>query len=269
MLGAQFAVERVEVPLLDGALTLTDLVAVGTAGGWRWQMGAELAPLAMEQLTQALGLPAMHGTLAARIPVVTYSQSTLAAEGALVFSIFGGAARLERLRLVEPFGRAPRLTADLEMNDIDLDLVTRTFSFGRITGRIDARLAGLELVNWQPVGFAARIESSAGDYPRKISQRAVQNISALGGAGAGAAIQRSFLRFFEEFGYARMGVSCVLRNGVCEMGGIEDTAHGYVIVKGGGIPALSVIGYNRRVDWQELIARLKRVTQENVRAVVQ
>jgi hypothetical protein len=30
-----------------------------------------------------------------------------------------------------------------------------------------------------------------------------------------------------------------------------------------------VIGYNRRVNWDELIARLKRVTQENVRAVVQ
>ena len=92
---------------------------------------------------------------------------------------------------------------------------------------------------------------------------------ALGGAGAAAAIQRSFLRFFEQFGYEKLGLSCALRNGVCEMGGVESAPYGFVIVKGGGIPAISVIGYNRRVDWNELNARLRRITQENVRAVVQ
>jgi hypothetical protein len=52
------------------------------------------------------------------------------------------------------------------------------------------------------------------------------------------------------------------------MSGIEDLPQGYVIVKGGGIPAISVIGYNRRVDWQELVDRLGRIVQENVRAIV-
>ena len=35
-------------------------------------------------------------------------------------------------------------------------------------------------------------------------------------------------------------------------------------VRGGGIPALDVIGYNRRVDWNELVARLQRVVAEDV-----
>ena len=129
-------------------------------------------------------------------------------------------------------------------------------------------MRGLELANWQPVRFDARIESSAGNYPRKISQRAVQNISALGGAGAAAAIQRSFLRFFEQFGYEKLGLSCRLENGVCEMDGIERAPQGYVIVKGGGIPAISVIGYNRSVSWRELVDRLKRITQDNVKPIV-
>jgi hypothetical protein len=123
-------------------------------------------------------------------------------------------------------------------------------------------------VGWQPVRFDARIASSAGSYPRKISQRAVQNISALGGAGAAAAIQRSLLRFFEQFGYDRLGLSCRLENGVCQMDGIERAPQGFVIVKGGGIPAISVIGYNRAVDWAELVERLKRITQENVKPIV-
>ena len=161
------------------------------------------------------------------------------------------------------------MQASLDMRNLDLDLLTRAFSFGNMQGRIDVTVKGLELSNWKPVTFDAAVRSSPGNYPRKISQRAVQNISALGGAGAAAAIQRSFLGFFEEFGYSRIGLSCVLRNSVCLMDGVEPAPNGYVIVKGGGIPAITVIGYNRSVSWDELIARLQRVTQGNAKPIVQ
>ena len=48
------------------------------------------------------------------------------------------------------------------------------------------------------------------------------------------------------------------------MGGIENVPQGYVIVKGGGIPAITVLGYNRSVGWRELLERLQRVTEGNV-----
>lgn len=266
--GLRVALEKVELPFLDGIIALSDFRTASGTSGWRWRFKAAIAPVSMERFTQSLGLPTMHGTFSAEIPEVRYSRSTLTVDGALLFRIFDGVVTAEKVELIEPFGRIPRLTADVGMRDLDLELLTRAFSFGSITGRVDASIAGLELANWQPVRFNARIASSAGDYRRRISQAAVENITALGGAGATAAIQRSFLRFFEEFGYERLGLSCVLANNVCEMGGIEEAPQGYVIVKGGGIPALSVIGYNRRVDWQELIGRLKRIMQDNVRAVV-
>ena len=96
----------------------------------------------------------------------------------------------------------------------------------------------------------------------------MQNISALGGTGDVAALQRSYLRFFENFGYDRIALSCMLRNGVCAMDGVEPVGGGYVIIKGGGIPAINVVGYNRSVDWNELLSRLQRVMQDNVQAVV-
>ena len=53
------------------------------------------------------------------------------------------------------------------------------------------------------------------------------------------------------------------------MGGVDNGDGGaYAIVKGGGIPAITVMGYNRSVSWGELITRLKRVTQGNMQAVV-
>lgn len=266
--GMRLRVSRLEIPVLDGRISIRDFASSGEGPEWRWRLSGNIAPISMQRLTAALGVPVMHGTLSAKIPTVSYQRSTLKVDGALLFNVFDGEIMMRNLVLESPLGRVPRLAADIDMRHLDLDLLTRAYSFGNITGRIDARISGLELANWQPVQFDARLVSSAGDYPRKISQAAVQNISALGGAGAAAAIQRSFLRFFEQFGYDKLGLSCKLRNNVCEMGGVEDAPQGYVIVKGGGIPAISVIGYNRQVDWRELVDRLKRITQDNVKTIV-
>lgn len=262
--GIHVRMQNVEVPLLGGKLAVKDFATSGERETWRWRFTGGIAPISMEQLTTTLGLPVMHGTLSAQIPAVSYQQSTLTIDGALLFNIFDGTIVAQKLVLENPLGRVPRLTADVDMRNLDLGLLTRTFSFGNITGRVDAEIRMLELVNWEAVHFDARIASSAGDYPRRISQAAVQNITALGGAGAAAAIQRSFLGFFETFGYSALGLSCKLDLGVCQMGGIENVPQGYVIVRGGGIPAITVLGYNRNVGWRELIERLKRVTEGNV-----
>jgi hypothetical protein len=268
MRGIRVRTREVQIPVLDGRITVTDFATSGEGEGWRWRFSGGVTPVSMQQFTTALGLPVMHGMLSAVIPEVSYRQSTLKVDGALLFRVFDGTIVAQNLVLETPFGKVPRLAAEVEMRNLDLDLLTRTFSFGNITGRVDAQVKALELVNWTPVRFDARVASSAGEYPRRISQAAVQNISALGGAGAGAAIQRSFLRFFKEFGYSALGLSCKLENGVCLMGGIEDVPQGYVIVNGGGIPAIRVLGYNRNVGWHELIERLKRVTQDNVTPIV-
>ena len=84
--------------------------------------------------------------------------------------------------------------------------LTRTFSFGAIEGKLDGDVNDLEMVNWKPVKMDAKLQSSDGKYLKKISQRAVENISSLGGAGAAAAVQRSVLRFFKEFNYEKTGL---------------------------------------------------------------
>ncbi len=273
MHGFSFSLPRVEIPVLDGKLVLEDLRAdrlEKVAGGeWQWQVGGALQPVSMQRLTETLKLPHMAGALSASIPKIHQSHATVEMDGALVIQVFDGYIAATNLKVLEPTGRVPRLYADLEMRHVDLGQLTDTFSFGSITGFIDGDVKGLELAAWRPQRFDAKISSSPGDYKKRISQRAVQNISSLGGAGAGAAIQRSFLGFFNDFGYDRLGWSCLLVAGVCEMGGVEKTATGYVIVKGGGIPAINVMGYNHRVNWEELVTRLKRVTEGNSKPVIQ
>ena len=261
--------ERLTIPVLSGLMTLSDLRIRNAPEGIAWQVRGELSPVPLDVLLAHLGLPAMQGTVSGEIPLLRYERSTLQVDGQLVIRVFGGIVTATELVIDQPLGLAPRLQTHLDARALDLERITRTFAFGYVTGRVDARVTGLVLSNWIPVEFDARLESSPGDYPKRISQAAVKSISALGGPDATAALQRTFLHFFETFGYSKLGISCRLQNDVCQMGGIEDRRQGFVLVRGGGVPALTVVGYNREVAWTELVTRLKRVTDANVKPTIE
>lgn len=264
----QLRAAEIRLPILQGALTLQNLQGDLSGDNPRWTVNAQLSPIDFAEFSASLGWPSLNGNISADLATLTYAQRTLTTDGVLRLNVFDGSATASTIKLEDPLGPTPRLSGDLSARSLDLELITRAFSFGRMTGRIDAEVNDLELQAWQPVQFSAHIASSAGEYPKKISQRAVQNLTAIGGGSALAAIQQSFLRFFEEFGYRRLGLSCVLQNGVCKMDGIAPAPVGYTIVEGGGIPALSVIGYNRHIDFTELVTRLKRVTQGELNPVI-
>lgn len=269
--GPRFRAHEISIPILDGRLLLSDLDLGRQGTGWSGRGGVVIEPISMKLLTEAVGLPPMSGVLSASMPSLNVRPGEIALEGALVISVFDGYLQVTGLQVLEPFGSAPHLFGDIEARNLDLFQLTETFSFGSMTGFIDADVLGLELAHWTPVRFDAALRSSAGDYRRRISQRAVENIGALGGPGAALAIQRGFLSFFDSFGYRTIGLSCKLRGDVCVMGGIvvKPDEGAFTIVQGGGVPALNVIGYNRRVDWVELVDRIKRVVESNAAPVIE
>ncbi len=259
-----FNVPFVTIPILDGGIQVENLEVAKAPSGWQWQFNGKLLPLSMEKLTEALKVTPMFGTLSGIIPQMTYTDAVMTMNGVLVFDVFDGAVVARNLTLIEPLGLAPHLLMDIGMHYIDLDLLTRAYSFGNMQGRIDVEINAMELVNWQPIKFDARLVSSPGSYKKRISQAAIQNLTALGGASVMSVVQRSFLQIFEDFSYARIGWRCRLQGNICEMTGIEtadieqspDQMEDYVLVQGSGIPAITITGYNRRVDWHELIKRL-------------
>lgn len=264
--------QALHIPLLETQVVVDHFkfTYLPGSGDWQGRLGLSVQPLALEALTRALDLPTMTGRLSANLPAIHYARGEASLEGDLVIQVFDGNLSCTELRLIDPFGPMPRILADVTARHLDLGQMTQTFSFGQMTGFIDADLRQLEIAQWRPLAFDARIVSSPGSYPRRISQKAVENITALGGGGAMAAVQGSFLRFFQDFGYRRIGLSCRLENGVCHMGGIagEDRNGGYAIVEGGGIPALTVIGYNRNVDWNELVSRLQAAIRSSAPPVI-
>lgn len=256
------------LPVLDGALKFEDVSAAYLNQQWFWHLKMQLQPISMNQFSQTLGWPEMQGKVDGQVPLITYANKQLNMDGAMQFNMFNGNVRMYGLRIDDPLGTVPRLYANLEMRDIDLGDLTRTFNFGAIEGKLEGDVKDLRLENWKPVHMDAIIQTADGKHRKKVSQRAVENITALGGEGTAAALQRTFLRFFKEFNYEKIGLSCQLRQDVCKMGGVESTPTGYVIVKGKGVPTVTVNGYTEYVSLTDLLARIKRITDSNSKMIV-
>lgn len=258
--------EPTRIPFLDGALRL-DSLRVRNAGmpSVAFMIDATLEPVSVQRLCHTFGWPEFGGTLGGTISKLRMRDGVISLGTTLEARVFDGLVKVSDLRLEEPFGTWPRFYSSIQLDNLDLELVTSAFSFGRITGRMSGAILGLQLFNWSPVAFDARLFTPPDDRSRhRISQRAVQNIGSIGGGGAGvtAALSSGVMRFFDDFNYARLGISCKLHNEVCEMNGVTPAPNGgYYLVQGRGLPRIDVIGNSRRVDWPRLVQQLIAVTQ--------
>ncbi|GHA70021.1 hypothetical protein [Cognatilysobacter bugurensis] len=269
--GAMRLREDLAVGVLGGSLRIEDLVLRPPAGGERFDVrfGLGLDGLEVSQLAQAMEWPAFGGTLSGRIPQARYREDRLTFDGGLSMQLFDGQVAVSAVAMERPFGTAPTMTADIALDDLDLEALTGVFGFGSITGRLDGRIDGLRLVDWQPVAFDARLQTDRRRGVRqRISQRAVQDLSSVGDASFVNTLQGQALALFDDFGYSRIGIGCRLVDEVCTMNGLGSAGRAFTIVEGAGLPRLTVVGFNQRVDWPTLVERLAAVGSGDVRPVV-
>jgi hypothetical protein len=261
--------EPAAIPVFDGALAI-DTLRVRHAGTDEMyvRFDAAIRPIDVALLSRAFGWPEFQGTLEGEIPGLQMREGVVTLDGALEARVFDGRVAVRDLRLSEPLGKYPRLFANIGIDDLDLELVTRTFEFGSITGRLSGYISDLETFDWMPEACDAFLYTPPDDRSRhRISQRAVTNLSSIGGGSGGgvaAALQGGFLRFFDDFGYDRLGLSCRLANDVCVMGGVMPAPGGYYIVKGAGLPRINVIGSQSRVAWTTLVRQLGAVMESEI-----
>lgn len=250
------------LPLLDGELVVDALTVRGLDGQPQGYFEGFLKPVSMRALSHAFGWPSMEGKLSGVIPAIRYADDRVVVDGVLLMRVFDGDITLRDVEIDDPFGIAPALSGNMTLANLDLESLTRTFAFGAITGRLEGWVRDLRMVAWQPIEFDAGFITPENDDSRhRISQKAVDNLTSLGGVSG--ALSRTFMRFFETFSYDRLGLTCRLRNNVCEMGGVLPVgADGrqYYIVKGGGLPRIDVVGFAQRVDWPTLLERIQRIT---------
>ncbi len=266
--------QAVAVPMLGGRLNFDNLNLRPPAGarGLEFEFGLTLQDLDVGRLAQAMDWPAFKGQLNGRIPMARYADDRLDFDGALTAQMFDGTVQVSGLAMERPFGTAPTLSADIVLDDMNLQSLTEVFGFGEIAGALDGSIRQLRLVDWSPQAFAADLHTDPQwRGKRRISQRAVQDLSSVGGAGGGLgnSLQAQALKLFEDFGYRRIGIRCTLAENVCDMDGLGSAGNGFIIVQGSGLPRLTVVGFNRRVDWSTLVERLVAVTQGESKPVIE
>jgi hypothetical protein len=259
--GAGFRITRpTKLPVFDGAIAI-DTLSLGNLDGDNMEVAfkGEVEPISMPLLAKAFGWPEFSGTLAASVPGVTLKDNVLTFQGNVESQVFGGHIVGSNIRLQDPLGRFPQFFADVRARDLDLGLLTQTFEVGSITGKLEVDVLGLELFAWSPIAFNARLATPKGDKSRhRISAKAVSSLSNVGGGGGSVvqALQSGVLKFFDEYSYEKLGITCKLVGDVCEMSGIEPAGVGYYIVKGAGLPRIDIIGSQGRVNWNQLLSSI-------------
>ncbi len=258
--------KAIHLPVLDGALEVGRF-RITSAGlpDMAFALDADILPVSVRLLSRAFGWPEFGGQLAGKITDLRLEDGILTLATTLQAQVFDGRIEVSDLRLEQPFSAWPRLYSSIGIYNLDLEQVTSAFSFGLITGRLSGYVNEMVLFNWMPVEFDLRLYTPPEDRSKhRISQRAVQNIGNIGGGGAGigAALSSGFMSFFDEFNYARLGISCRLQNEICLMDGVDPAPNGgYYLVKGKGLPRIDVIGNATQVDWPRLVAQLEAIAE--------
>ncbi|SJM94306.1 hypothetical protein [Crenothrix polyspora] len=224
-------------------------------------LSGRIDDVSLEKLSRVMQWTPLAGKISGHIPGVSYHNNTLRLGGQLSINAFDGNITLTNLASEGLFSDYPLIHSDFVLDNLDLDQITRKFSFGSITGKVSGYVKELTLENWHPTHFFAWLGTPDNDKSsHRISQKAVQNIASIGGGGATDILSRSFLTLFDTFGYDKIGVGCYLNKGVCQMMGVETTPQGYYLIRGGGLPRIDVMGYNPQVDWEVLVDRLGRIS---------
>jgi len=250
------------IPLLDGAVVIDRFQFQSEDDQAGITLDAGIEPLSLERLTEALDWPRFGGQLAGDFPGIELSGDRLDVTGAIQVNAFSGRIRLDELSVERPFGTLPAVAAQVEIERLDLLELTGAFNFGRMEGQVSGWMKDLRLLDWQPVAMDTRLFTHEDVSSRRISQRAVDNLSNLGGGFGGALIGNTVLRMFDDFPYRRAGLACRLSNNICYVDGVAPhESGGFYIVEGRGLPRLDIIGHRRLVDWPQLLSQLVAATR--------
>lgn len=191
--------EKIKIPFLNGSIAVDK---------FSWQAKKQDEPdvsftgsldnVSLEQLSKTMGWTPLSGNISGQIPGVDYHDKTLTLDGELLIKVFDGTVKVNNLASSDLFTDFPKVYGDVEIENLDLDQLTRKFEFGNITGRLSGTINKLVLENWHPVTFFAWLGTpDDDDSSHRISQKAVKNIASIGGGGATDLLSRSFLGFLK------------------------------------------------------------------------
>ena len=250
------------LPVLGGSLELTNVqVRDPLVEDFLLTCDARLEGADLDTIT--LGEIPLMGELRGDLSPVTLSMERMDAGGELTGSFFLGGLAVRNLSVRKPLTPARSISADVAMEQVDLEQISEATGVGTITGRLNVDIENLVVAYEEPVAFhLTALSEEVDDVDQEISLKAVNSISVMstgsGLTGVGVGV---FASFFETFAYESIGFSLDLQNDVFRVRGLMEEDGIEYLIKKPLFFGINVINMNpeNRISFSDMVERLKRV----------
>ena len=222
---------------------------------------AETKRLQLHGLTEAFNWPRFTGQLNGAIPEVESAGNTLRSRGEILAEVFGGRLRLSKLEIENPFSDLASIKMSAKVESIELEQLSKTFAFGRISGILEGSVDDLVITDGQPSQLRADLHSvERRGVDQRISVDALNKITVLSSGQEAGALYGGLAGFFDSFRYSKLGFKAVLRNDRLILRGVESQGEKEMLVVGSFLPpTVNIISHNQEIGFSELLRRLERI----------
>jgi hypothetical protein len=250
-------------PLWGGVVTARGVTFDGS--GDRPSLQAE-ANLSEVELSAVLPGRGVEGKLGGNLATITLNVDQVSASGELTAQVFDGTVKAMDLGMVRPFDTGRRIQGKVLFDHLNLEPLTQLFSFGKISGYVQGSIEQLTFGPVYPERFylILKTEEVAG-IQKKINVQAIENVSLLGtGWGELGGLRSGINRWFQEYDYREIGLTCSLVEGrITLRGTIFEDGLEYLVRKPGLI-GIDVINRNpeNEIDFSDMLERFRRINKK-------
>jgi len=205
----------------------------------------------------------LKGILSVDLPQVEISPDLITTEGQGEADAFGGKIDIENIQVNQPFAKNRTISCDVKLSGLDLEKITDSIPFGRVTGIINGEIQDLALSYGQPERFNIHIESEKRKgVLQRFSLKATNDLAILGtGEKTPFSPQSGWTRLVKNFRYGKIGIACSLKNDMFTLRGTIQGKGDEYLVKGSGLFAINVVNKQTRnqIQFKDMLSRIKRI----------
>jgi len=216
--------DKITVPLRGGQVSVNSFKLSNPLGDLKMDTAVSLKDLDLGQLFTGHGIT---GRLNGDLGPIRINKGKTEIEGILKADVFEGSVEGKNLGIVQPFSPERSIQGDFFFTHLNLESITRRFSFGKITGFVQGQVTELAVRNNLPEHFHLLVKTQ--EIPgvsKSIHIKAIENIGLLG-TGWGDFLRQGINRWISVYAYREIGLSSSLHEdrfnlrGTIIEGGIE------------------------------------------------
>ena len=166
------------------------------------------------------------GTMQGDLGPIRIDKEKARIGGTLKAAVFEGTVEGKNWAIIQPFSPERGFQGELFFSHLNLEPITRLFSFGKITGFVQGQVTDLVVRDNLPERFDLRVNTQEiPGVPKTINIKAIENIGIFGtGWGELDVLRKGLNRFISEYTYREIGLSCTLQEDLFHLNGtiIED-----------------------------------------------